>query len=118
VLGDVAMGHGVTRAIHESELSVRLRPPAKWSYGRLIRWSALISLGLLIAYIHSVMGSSTPASSLGVVSYLVLFPLILLFCLFLVWKHNSFFYPRELKRWNGSFICRRCGAVSEHALAD
>lgn len=118
MLGDVAVGRTVTRSIHESALSVRLRPPAKWSYGKLLWWSALISFVLLILYIHAVMGSSTPAFSLGAVSYLLLFPLILLVCVFLVWKHNSFFYPRELKRWNRSVICRRCGAVSKQALAD
>ena len=116
VFGDVAMGQTVTRATRTSELSVRLRPPAKWSYGKPIRWSASISFVLLVAYVHSVMGSSTPASSLGVVSYLVLCPAILLFCLFLVWRHNTFDYPLESKRWNRSFICQCCGAVREQAL--
>jgi hypothetical protein len=112
------VGRAITQGTHQSQLSVRLRPPAKWSYGKLIFWSALSSFGLLVAYIHSVMASSTPASSLGVVTYLVLSPVVFLFCLFLVWRHNTFFYPRQLERWNRSFLCDRCGAVSEHNLVD
>jgi hypothetical protein len=111
-------GHVVTQGTHQSQLSVRLRPPVQWSYGKLILWSALLSFVLLVGYIHSVMGSPAPASSLGVVGYLVLFPVTFLFCLFLVWRHNTFFHPRELERWNRSFLCGRCGAVTEHAQAD
>jgi hypothetical protein len=115
---NLVVGRAITQGTHQSQLSVRLRPPVKWSYGKLILWSALFSFGVLVVYIHSVMGSPAPASSLGVVTYLVLFPVILLFCLFLVWRHNTFFYPRQLERWNQSFICQRCGAVSEHNLAE
>jgi len=122
LLGDngpsLFVGQAVTQGTRQSQLSVRLRPPVKWSYGRLILWSVLLSFALLVAYVHSVMGSPALASSLGVVSYLVLFPVTFLSCLLLVWRHNTFFYPRELERWNRSFLCGRCGAVTELALAD
>ena len=37
--------------------------------------------------------------------------------LFLVhWKHNQSTYPLEYAYWNRSFICERCGAVSEQEL--
>jgi len=115
---NVLLGRAITQGIHQSQLSVRLRPPAKWFYAKLILWSALFSFGLLVVYIHSVMGSPAPASSVGVVIYLVSFPVVVLFCLFLAWRHNTFFYPRELERWSRSFLCERCGAVSEHSLAE
>jgi hypothetical protein len=115
---NLVVGRAITQGTHQSQLSVRLRPPAKWSYAKLILWSALFSFGLLVVYIHSVMASATPASSVGVVSYLVLFPVVFLFCLFLVWRHNTFFYPGQLERWNRSFLCERCGAVSEHNVVD
>jgi hypothetical protein len=115
---NLVVGRAITQGTHQSQLSVRLRPPAKWSYAKLILWSALFSLGLMVVYIRSVMASATPASSVGVISCLVLFPVVFLFCLFLVWRHNTFFYPRQLERWNRSFLCNRCGAVSEHSLAE
>jgi hypothetical protein len=115
---NLVVGRAITQGTHQSQLSMRLRPAAKWSYAKLILWSALFSFGLLVVYIHSVMASATPASSLGVVTYLVLFPVVFLFCLVLVWRHNTFFYPRQLELWNRSFLCNRCGAVSEHNLVD
>ena len=111
---DLAIGNAATESVHESKLSVRLRPPVKWSYWRVIARAALLSLALLIAYIHGVMWSSAPASSVGVVGYLALAPMVVLVCLFLVWRHNSGSYPVQLDRWNCSYVCRRCGAVSEH----
>lgn len=65
----------MTEATHESQLSVRLRPLKKWSYRKVILRAALASIAFVTAYIHSVMTSSTPVSSLGAVSYLVLRPL-------------------------------------------
>ena len=54
---DIAVGNAVTESVHESKLSISLRPPVKWSYWRVIVRAALVSLALLIAYIHAVMGS-------------------------------------------------------------
>lgn len=117
-LGDFMLGQAVTHATHESQLSVRLRRPAKSSYGKVIRWSALLSVVPLIAYVHSVMAHSTPASSLGPILYLVLLSAVLMCCLFLVWRRNTFLHPRELERWNRSFLCQRCGEVSEDRSRD
>jgi hypothetical protein len=111
-LGDVAVGRAITHTDHESELSKRLRPPEKWSYWRVIRWTVLVSFVFLIAYIHRVMGSSTPVSSMGAVVGMFFVAGVALFCLFLVWRHNSFSYPREQGRWSRSFLCQRCGTVT------
>src|SRR5215470_3542697 len=95
LLGDIVVGHTVTEARHESQLSVRLRPPKKWSYRKVILGATLVSSAFLIAYIHIVMASSTRVSSQGVVSYLTLAPVVLLFGLFLVRRHNSSSYPTQ-----------------------
>ncbi len=59
---DIFTGAASTRGLHQTNLSKTLAPPAKWSYWKLLVWSAVIWLGCLIVYVHSVM------SSVGVVS--------------------------------------------------
>jgi DNA-directed RNA polymerase subunit RPC12/RpoP len=117
LLGDdgpqMIAGAAKTNGVLQMSVSENLAPPTKWSYRKLILWSALFSFGLLIAYVHSVMQSSRAASSLPVIIYAGLFPVVFAVCMFLVWRHNSLFYPREFERWNRSYVCRRCGAVAD-----
>src|SRR5215469_16896513 len=63
---DVVIGTATTRGIQQSELSKKLRPPTKWSYGNVILWSAVISFLALIMYVRLVMSHPGPASSLPV----------------------------------------------------
>jgi hypothetical protein len=35
---------------------------------------------------------------------------------FAVWRHNHLRFPREYARWDRSFLCQRCGAVSQHEV--
>ncbi len=46
---DVVVARAKTRGVQQSELSKKFSPPAKWSYGKVLLWSALISLVALIA---------------------------------------------------------------------
>src|SRR6202790_2068769 len=40
---DVVVGRATTRGTHQTELSKQPSPPAKWSYLKLVLWSAFVS---------------------------------------------------------------------------
>ena len=111
---DVVVGRATTRGHEQTALSRTLSPPLKWSYLKLIVWSSVLSLVALVSYVRSVMSSPGPASSLPVKLYAVVFPLVFLFLVTLFWRHNHSTYSREYAEWNRSFLCERCGTVSQH----
>jgi hypothetical protein len=94
-----------------------LQPPVKWSYRKLIGWSVVVSIVMLIVYVHSVMGSSTKVSALPAVVGMFLVATGFLMSLFLIWRHNHLVYPGQHAEWNDSWLCTRCGGVSSHGLA-
>jgi hypothetical protein len=110
----VAVGRAITRGVQQSALSKSLAPPTKWSYLKLILWSAAISFVALVAYVRLVMTSPPPVSSLPVKIYVAVAPLAFLFLFASIWRHNHSTYRRKYSRWNDSFICQRCGTVSQH----
>jgi len=79
---DVLVGSATTRGVQQSALSKSLAPPTKWSYLKLILWSAAISFVALIAYVPVVMTSPPPVSSLPVKIYSAVAPLVFIFLLF------------------------------------
>ena len=91
--------------------------PTKWSYGKLILWLVGISFVALIVYVRSVMSHPGPASSFPVTLYAVIFPVVLAALVAAVWRHNHSTYSREYAEWSRSFVCERCGTVSQHDLA-
>jgi hypothetical protein len=111
---NVVVGRATTRGIQETELSKHLSPPAKWSYLKLVLWSAFVSLVALVIYVRSVMSSSSPASSMPVKIYAVLAPVAFFLLVALFWRHNHSTYQSQYAQWNRSFICERCGTVSQH----
>ena len=115
---NVVVGRATTRGIQETELSKHLGPPAKWSYLKLVLWSAFVSIVALVVYVRSVMSSSSPASSLPVKLYAVLAPVAFLLLVALYWRHNHSTYRSQFAQWDRSFVCERCGNVSEHDLSD
>ena len=114
---DVVVGRATTHGTQQTELSKRLSPPAKWSYRKLIVWSAVISLVALIVYVHSVMSGPGPASSFPAKSVCRSFPRRFSRPGGSVWRHNHSTYSREYAEWDRSFLCERCGAVSQHDLS-
>ena len=52
---DVVVGRATTRGVQQSDLSKKLCPPTKWSYGKLILWSVGVSFVALVVYVRSVM---------------------------------------------------------------
>jgi hypothetical protein len=113
---DVVIGTATTRGIQQSDLSKKLSPPKKWSYGKVILWSVGISFVALVVYVRSVMSHPGPASSFPVTLYAVMFPVVLAVLLAAIWRHNHSTYTREYGEWSRTFLCERCGTVSKHDL--
>jgi hypothetical protein len=108
------LGGTTAKGTHQSELSVLLAPPEKWSYLRLIfRFSIAVFVGFL-AYVIFVIVSTPPVSSLPIKLLVFLAPIAFCALVFLTWRHNNLIYPPRFVRWDRSFICQRCGAVSQH----
>ena len=112
----VVIGRATTRGQQQSDLSKKLSPPKKWSYGKLILWSVGVSFVALIVYVRSVMSHPGPASSLPVTLYAVMFPVAIALLLAAIWRHNHSSYSREYAEWSRSFVCERCGTVTQHDL--
>ena len=112
----VLVGRATTRGSQQSALSKRLSPPSKWSYAKLVLWSGVVTLIALVLYVQHVMSSPVPASSLPVKLYVIFAPVVLLLLVGIVWRHNHSTYEQKYARWNESFMCERCGTVSQQAL--
>ena len=112
---DVMVGRATTTGNQQSALSKSLVPPTKWSYLKLILWSAGISFVALVAYVRVAMTSPPPVSSLPVKIYAVVAPLVFIFLFFSIWRHNHSTYRQKYSQWNDSFICERCGTVSKQS---
>jgi hypothetical protein len=113
---NVIVGKAVTQGVHQTQVSNRLRPPMKWSYLKLIGWSALVSCIALIGYVRSVMSSSSRVSAAPVVIIGAIGLLAFVMLLFLTWRHNQLVYPRQLAEWQSLFLCSRCGRTSSQPL--
>ncbi len=114
---DSVAGRATSHSVQQSDLSKKISPPAKWSYGKVILWSVVVSFVALIIYVRSVMSHPGPASSLAVTLYAVIFPIVLVALLVAIWRHNYSTYSREYAEWTRSFVWERCGTVSQHDLA-
>src|SRR6266404_4288674 len=99
---DVMVGRATTRGVQQSALSKSLAPPAKWSYLKLILWSAVISFVGLVAYVRVVMTSPPPVSSLPVKIYVAVAPLVFIFSFVSIWRHNHSSYQRQNAQWDRS----------------
>lgn len=108
------VGKAVTQGVHWTQLSKVLSPPRKWSYARLILGSVVVTLAALFAYVIFVASSPPPVSTFPMKMYVFLAPVVFLVLAFAMWRHNHLTFPREYARWDRSFICQRCGAVSLH----
>ena len=86
---DCVIGKATTRGFHQSVLSKQLRPPAKWSYGKLILWWALVflSIGWIIFYINTKNSAAVLSPPLTLFALLSAATFLLLLVLF--WRHNQ-----------------------------
>ena len=112
----VVVGRAITKGTQQTDVSKALTPPKKWSYRNLFGWSALVflSVGWIVFYVNTTMRNSSSISSVPLAIYTVLSVGLFVVLFLLYWKHNRSTYPRQYAQWNQSFICERCGIVSQH----
>ena len=112
---DFVIGKATTRAFHQSVLSQQLSPPVKWSYRKLILWWALmfVSIGWIIFYINTIAGNSSAVLSPPLIRFSRLSAAMFLLLLALFWRHNQSTYKRRYRQWERSFLCQRCGTLTE-----
>jgi hypothetical protein len=112
---DFVIGKATSRGFHQSILSKRLNPPVKWSYRKLILWWALafLSLGRIVFYINSVTKNSGAVLSPPLTFFALLSTATFLLLLALFWRHNQFTYKRRYSQWERSFLCQRCGTLTD-----
>ena len=112
---DLLVGRATTKAAQQSALSKQLSPPVRWSYLKVLFRSLLVffCIGWLVFYVNTVTTNSSTVSSPPLTFFAVTAAASFVFVLFLVWKHNST-YKKRLAEWDSSFICPRCGTISQH----
>ena len=112
---DFVIGKATTRGFHQSVLSKQLNPPVKWSYRKLILWWALafLSLGWIVFYINAVTRNSGAVLSPPLTLFASLSAATFLLLLVLFWGHNHTTYKRRYSQWERSFLCQRCGTLTE-----
>jgi len=112
---DLVVGRATTRGSQQSALSKKLTPPVKWSYLKVIGWSVLVflSAGWLVFYVNTVTTNATTVSSAPLTLFALISGAIFALLLFLVWRHNHSIYRTQYAQWDQSFICERCGTVSQ-----
>jgi hypothetical protein len=115
---DLVVGRATTRGTGQSSISKKLTPPVKWSYLKVIGWSVLlfVCVGWLVFYVNTVTTNATTVSSAPLTLFALIYGAIFALLLFLVWRHNHSSYQTQYARWDKSFICERCGTVSQQAL--
>jgi hypothetical protein len=112
---DFVIGKATTRGFHQSFLSNLLNPPVKWSYRKLILWWALmfLSIGWIILYIKTITRDSPAVFSPPLILFSLLSAATFLLLLVLFWRHNQSAYKRRYSQWERSFLCQRCGTLTE-----
>ncbi len=110
---DLVVGRATTQGSQQSALSTLLSPPKKWSYVKLVVGFAALSFVALVIYIHGVMASSSISSSLPVKLYALIASCVFGFLGLLTWRHNHSVYARQMEEWERSFLCARCGTVTQ-----
>jgi hypothetical protein len=115
---DLVVGRATTRGTEQSALSKKLTPPVKWSYLKVIGWSVLVFLcaGWLVFYINTVTTNATTVLSAPLSAFGLISGPVFVLLLFVVWKHNHSNYQTQYAQWDKSFICERCGTVSQQVL--
>jgi len=116
---DMVVGRTTTRGSQQSALSKKLSPPAKWSYLKVMGWCLLVFVcaGWLVFYVNTVTTNATSVSSFPLTFFTLISAAIFASLLFLVWKHNNSAYKKRFAEWDSSFICSRCGSISQHHLS-
>ncbi len=73
-----------------------------------------LCLGWIVFYVNTVTRNASTVLSAPLIVFAVVSPTVFVAVFFLAWRHNHFNYARRCADWDRSFVCERCGTVSEH----
>ena len=112
---DLVVGTGSTKGIQQTAASKAVAPPTRWSYIKLTGWWILLflAIGWIVFYTNTVTTNSRTIASVPLAVYMALAVCIFVALCVGFWKHNHATYPRRFAKWNRSFVCNRCGTISE-----
>ena len=72
-----------------------------------------LSIGWIVVYINTVTNDSFAVLSVPLVLFSGLSAVMFLLLLVLFWNHNQSTYKRRYSQWERSFLCQRCGTLTE-----
>jgi hypothetical protein len=106
-------GEARTTGTVQTRLSARLSPPTKMSYWKTALWWLLGLLALWFVGIALMPENAHKAKEFGQafawVADAYAGALVLLWCF--IWRYNHRVFPIQHRRWDHSFMCRRCGKM-------
>ena len=87
----------------------------KWSYRKLTLWCVLVflSVGWIVFYISTITKRFSAVLSPPLILFSGLSAVTFLLLLVLFWRHNQPAYKRRYSLWERSFLCQRCGTLTE-----
>ena len=82
---------------------------------RLLWWmgACVLSIGWIIFYINTIPRNSSAVLSPPLILFSRLSAGAFLLFLDLFWRHNRSTYKRRYSQWERSFLCQRCGTLTE-----
>ena len=91
----------------------------KWSYLKITFRSGLVflSVGWLVFYLNAVTTTSSTVSLLPLTLFAFVSAAAFIFLLLIAARHNRSVYKSQSAAWERSFICTRCGVVSQFELS-
>ena len=111
-------GRSDTSGTFQTRLSARLSPPTKWSYWKTTGWWFVGFVVLWFVAIAAMPASPRRAheftQTCAWVADTYAVTLVLLLCF--IWRYNHRVFPTQRKRWDSSFMCRRCGELLQDQL--
>ena len=72
-----------------------------------------LSIGWIVFYINTITKDSAAVLSPPLVLWSGLSAVTFLLLLVLFWRHNQFAHKRRYSQWERSFLCQRCGTLTE-----
>jgi len=80
----------------------------------MLWWAlAFLSIGWIIFYINTITKNSAAVLSPPLTLFALLSVPTFLLLLVLFWRHNQSNHKRRYSQWERSFLCQRCGTLTE-----
>jgi hypothetical protein len=72
-----------------------------------------LSMGWIVFYLNAITKNSSAVLSPPLTLFALLSAATFLLLLALFWRHNQTTHKRRYSQWERSFLCQRCGTLTE-----